>query len=421
MNQVVHRRVARLMSKNSHTHSSSPQITRSNQQVEQQDTITSYQAYVLVVSQLIGVGMLSFQRAVAEVAGAAGIWITVLCGVISAIGIYFFTKLCQRFPKKTLVQFIPEILKTKRMKWIGTGITGVILIGFGFYFIFIVGLSARNFSEATKSIMLIRTPIEAVIISLLLVTTLASYTKPVILGMLNEILFPFLLIPFLMHFYVVYQRGELVNLLPLFDISWQGVIYAIPKVMIVFAGFSIILLLAGYYQQPEKALTSHLSAIGTVTVLAVFSIVAQFSVLGTDEIVKDFWNTIDFFKEAQSELLILERTDAFMIALWVVAVFTTITITQSVLVRLISEAFHIKEKDTKYIAWLLFPLIYGIAMYPENIAILQEYLNNLVVYGYFSSGAVVLILLLIAVLRKKGKTKKKGESEHASQSQSTSS
>lgn len=81
--------------------------------------ITSYQAFTLLYSTIFGAGVLSLPRSVGESAGNDMIWVILLSGVVVAILVYLITRLCQRFPGMTLVQFAPYILGSRKRKWVG--------------------------------------------------------------------------------------------------------------------------------------------------------------------------------------------------------------------------------------------------------------------------------------------------------------
>lgn len=398
--------------------SSNSSQSAESKKVDHKGSLTSYQVFVLVVLTVIGAPLLTYPRFVAKEAGNDGVWLNIVAGLLLSLVVYLISKLCQRFAGQTFAQFIPDLFGAGRMKWFGKGIASLILILFAMYWITQIAFQTRLFSEATSTSLLPNTPIEATILTLLLASTFASYSRPAVIGMLNEILFPLILVPFVLQLYVFFQRGEIIHLLPLFQSDWKNISKGLVISSLGFTGFEVLLLIMGYSQKIEKAAKVNTGAMLTTVLLLSSTVVAQYAVFGSEELSKSLWSALDFYKEGSSELLVLERIEAFVLGIWVATVFTTVTNLQFVLVRTICETFHVKEEQTKYIAWVLLPFFYGIAMIPENINELFELYAEFSRYGLMISITIPILLLLLAMVRRKRSSwkeedEKGGENQHA--------
>ncbi|TCP69769.1 GerAB/ArcD/ProY family transporter [Baia soyae] len=395
--------------------SQSPQ-SASSKKVDHRGSLSSYQIYVLIILSIIGAPLLNFPRFVAAEAGADGVWLSVISGLLVTGFVYMVSKLCQRFTGQTFVQFIPEIFETKRMKWIGKGIASLIIICFALYWMNQISFQVRLFSEATNTTLLPKTPIEVTILTLLLASTFASYSRPAVIGMLNEFLFPIILLPFLLQLYVVFKKGEWVHLFPLLQSDWRGLGKGILSNGLGFSGFEVLFLVMGYSQKVEHSAKVSAKAILTTTVLLSSTIIAQYLVFGVDALSKNLWSALDFYKEVRPELLVIERIEAFVLGIWVVIAFIAITNLQFVLVRTICEAFRVKEEQTKYVAWALLPFFYGGAMVSENISDFFTKFQEYSYIGFVFSIVVPIVLFLLAIIRRKKipskKKDQKGEENH---------
>ncbi|MCL5038707.1 MAG: spore germination protein, partial [Firmicutes bacterium] len=73
-------------------------------------TITPWQLISLIFGATVGVGILTLPREVDRIAGTAG-WLSTLLGGAIALGAaWVMTFLIGRYPGRTYVEFIPEIL-----------------------------------------------------------------------------------------------------------------------------------------------------------------------------------------------------------------------------------------------------------------------------------------------------------------------
>ncbi|MDQ0418630.1 spore germination protein (amino acid permease) [Croceifilum oryzae] len=398
--------------------SSQPSQSASSKKVDHRGSLSSYQIYVLVVLSIIGAPLLNFPRFVATEAGADGVWLSVISGLLVTGFVFMVSKLCQRFTGQTFVQFIPEIFETKRMKWFGKGIASLIIIGFALYWMNQISFQVRLFSEATNTTLLPKTPIEVTIITLLLASTLASYSRPAVIGMLNELLFPIILIPFALQLYVVFKKGDWVHIFPLFQSDWKGLCKGILSNGLGFSGFEVLFLIMGYSQKVDHSSKVNTRAMLTAAILLSSTVIAQYFVFGVNALSKNLWSALDFYKEVRPELLVIERIEAFVLGIWVVIAFIAITNLQFVLVRTICEAFHVKEEQTKYVAWSLFPFFYGGAMVSENISDFFAKFQEHSYVGFIFSIVIPILLFLLAIIRRKRSSPKKkdqkgGENHHA--------
>ncbi|HQA48858.1 MAG TPA: GerAB/ArcD/ProY family transporter, partial [Bacillota bacterium] len=119
-----------------------------------QEKITSNQLMAIMLSTIIGIGILTLPRTVTEAAGPDG-WMLVLAGgVVAIILSVVISRLGLMFPGKTVVEYSGDII-TKPL--------GIIFsLGFFTYYVLFCAFEARVFAEVTKQFLLDRTPAEAI-------------------------------------------------------------------------------------------------------------------------------------------------------------------------------------------------------------------------------------------------------------------
>ena len=86
-----------------------------------QHSITSFQAFTMVLMTVVGMNVLMFPRSMGEIAGRDGIWVMLILVAIVAIILYFMTLLGQWFPRDSYVEYTEKILGSNRYKWVGKG------------------------------------------------------------------------------------------------------------------------------------------------------------------------------------------------------------------------------------------------------------------------------------------------------------
>jgi spore germination protein len=373
--------------------------------------VSPYQAFAFVHLSIIGVGVLTLPRDVAEKVGPDGIWVILLSGLFSIVILFFITRLTQRFPHKTFVQFVPEILGTEKYPWMGRLLIIPILLLFTVVFLFATAAAARIFGQAVVEEMLPNTPISFVLLSLIIITVIPASASPGTVARLNELLFPLSFIPLLVMIVVLIQRGEIINLLPLFQSDWLTLLSSIFVTTFAFSGYQIVIFLAGYYQKPQKSLLPHTIGLVSIMIWYLIAFVSALSVFGQDEIQNIKWPVIEMVRESRVSLFLFERLEPFLLSVWAITVFISMSNIFFTIVGTIAQFFGIDDRQKRKIAWMLVPLIYGLALYPKDLIHLFEWTGYIGWVITVSSAVIPPILLIIAWIRKK-----KGEASDATSS-----
>ncbi|TCS93077.1 GerAB/ArcD/ProY family transporter [Hazenella coriacea] len=380
------------------------------------NTITPYQSFALIVSTIYGIGILTLPRTLAKSVGNDAVWVLLIAGILVWVLIYLNTRLIQRFPKQTIVQFVPRILGSKRKKWIGLGLASPIFLVLAVAWMSGVSLETRMFAEAMNTGVLQRTPLEVIIGVLLLTATIAAGAKPSVIARFNELLLPLSFIPFLLIFFAVFQRGEMTNLLPLFhQISWSTLWKSVLTAAYTFVGYEVILIFSAFYRKPDQALKYHSTALGVVLFIYWGFLVAALGIFTSNEVQHILWPGLEVVRVIESPTLIIEGLESGVLSLWVITVFTAIVNIYVALVQLIIQLFKIPDRHTWKVVGGLGVIAFLLAKWPENIQMLLLLTHW---YGFFSliiTFLIPILLLGISIIRKL-----KGGSEHGSQASSSS-
>ncbi|MBH8598119.1 MULTISPECIES: endospore germination permease [unclassified Thermoactinomyces] len=365
-------------------------------------SITVYQAFTIVVSTIYGVGVLSLPRDVAEVSGNDMSWIIIVSGIFVGIIIALLTALCMRFPGQTIVQFAPEILGSRRSHWLGRFLTIIVLLIIALYLVSGISMSVRIFGEAMVNAVLVNTPIEAVILVLLISVAIAAGSEFGIVAKYNELLMLLNFLPLVIEIFAFIQRGESTNLLPLLQMNTSQLPKAMLSGAFAYSGYSVLLMFSGFYKQPMKAWKAHLFAIGTIIVLYWIKCVGTLSIFGKDELVRVMYPVLETGKVIRLHAMLFERLESAILSIWLVLVFTSVLNLYACTVQMVIEFFRLKGRYRRWIAFAFAPVLYVMAMAPENMGEVGKYAERVGIFGFLTDCLPILLLVIAILRRKKG-------------------
>ncbi|MBA4494766.1 endospore germination permease [Paenactinomyces guangxiensis] len=366
------------------------------------ETISSYQAFALIHSTMFGgVGILTLPRDVSEAAGENGIYTVLISGLIIIGVTYIISRLISRFPRETLVQFVPEILGSSKKSKLGQVLSIPFVLVPALLWLISICSVARLFAEALHTAALTQTPIEVIILSLVAVSAIAAGANPVVVARLNELFFPLKFFTVFFLITALLTRGEVTNLLPLFQVDWKSVLHAVIVSAFAYSGYETIFIFGGYYQKPKQTFTVLSLAVASITIVYWLSFIAVNSVFGVEEVKRLTWPGIELIKVIENPGIVLERMESATLSIWAASVFVAMTNLFTALVQVFKHFFAMKEKTTRRIPWLFLPVTYVIAMYPDSVQDVFRYTGWVGLFGFATSLLIPGILLLIAVIRKK--------------------
>ena len=122
------------------------------------ESLTTYQAAVLVSNFILGVGILTVPRTATEKVKTPDIWLSVIIGgLIAMLAGVIIVKLSQQFPEKTFYEYSEHIVG----KWLGC-MLNLLVIG---YFVATSSHMVRALAEVTTLFLLEGTPHWAIIMA----------------------------------------------------------------------------------------------------------------------------------------------------------------------------------------------------------------------------------------------------------------
>lgn len=353
--------------------------------------ITVIQAAAILVSTIIGVGVLALPLFAVRAADSGAPLVTFLAMMVAFVGLVFITALGMRFPNKTLIQYSEDIIG-KWFAWLGS----VIII---IFFAVLTSLAAREFGEVVVTSVLKTTPVEVTVIVMLLLAAISTRNDITTFAYIHHFYFPLLLFPALLIVALSLKNGDVINLQPVWGNEPKGMLKGVLTIAALFQGSFIMTAVIPSMRRPERAMKA--SALGMLIAggLYVIIVIATVSVFGAEEIKQLLWPTLELAKATSLPANILERLDAAFLAVWVTAVFTTLFSSYFLTIQAISHLFRLH--DHKVFSFFILPFVFVTAMLPQNIVQMYGIIENVGRIGLCMTIGYPGMLLLISIIRKK--------------------
>ncbi len=351
--------------------------------------ITRIQTAAILVSTIIGVGVLHLPLVAVEAGQTSAPVVTFLASCLALAAVWISTKLGMRFPRKTFVQY-SEVIVGKWLSWFGSGL----IIAF---FAVLTALTSREFGAVVVTSVLRATPLEVTVLVMLLLAVISARLDSRSFAYIHLFYLPFMMIPVIFIVLLSLQHAYPLFLFPIFDTSAPHMLGGIFTIAALFQGSFVITTVIPEMRHPHKAMLPALMGVGIAGLLYVFVVIAVLAVFGHGETEKLLWPTLELAKATAIPTNFLERLDAMFIAVWVTAVFTTLLSSYYVTVHEMSKLFRLQ--DHRMLTLFLLPFVFTIAMLPSNVLNLYDIIVKVGLFGLLLTIVYPGLLLIVSIVR----------------------
>ncbi|QYR24147.1 spore germination protein [Paenibacillus sp. sptzw28] len=352
--------------------------------------ITAIQTAAILISTIIGVGVLAHPRLAVLAADTGAPIVTVLGALLGIAGLSLVTILGVRFPQKSIAQYSEMILG----KWISHLASFCIIL----FFAELTALASREFGEVVVTSVLKQTPIEVTVIVMLLLAAMIARKDIRTFAYVHLFYLPFIILPGLVIVTLSLKNARVLNLLPVWGAGPDGVFSGILTIATLFQGSFIMTLVIPFMRQPRKAYISAFWGWLIAGGFYVLIVIATVAVFGTEEIKLMLWPTLELAKATSLPANILERLDAAFLAVWVTAVFTTLFSSYYLTMKTMTQLLHLR--DHQMFSYFILPFIFLLAMLPQSVLQLYEIIEIVGRIGLIITIGYPSLLLAIALIRK---------------------
>lgn len=362
--------------------------------------ITPGQGLCLSASTLMGVGVLVLPRTSTKGADQYG-WIAVLIAMLIAVfAVIMINSLSARFPEKTLVEMCRELLGSKKNRWVGKILAVPVVLSYTTYWLLFTAFVARMFGEVVVTAVLVKTPIEVIIGTMLFLCLFLSYYDSEVVARVNQVLLFIIVVPVLFISLSAYQGAKMENLMPILPrTQLTGILIATIPVLESFVGMEVMLMFNRNVKHSKVMHRFQIYGVLLPGIIYLLIVIAGTMSFGYEELALQTWPTLELVKSINVPGLILERLEAVFLSVWVAAVFTTCGNWYYCAIWSFRQLFGIRKKR-----WL--PLVFYVGCYliaikmAQNIFDLFWYFEKIGYLGLLISVVFPSLLLMLAMIRK---------------------
>ncbi|NLV75672.1 MAG: endospore germination permease [Tissierellia bacterium] len=345
----------------------------------QRNKISNRQIKALIITIVVGIGILSLPSDVAMIMENDG-WIGILIGGLITIPfIIMIDKLFKLQPGKNFFQLGKEILNPIVFQ--------VFLIIEVLYIILLLSYANRVFVDVMKAYLLETTPTEIILMTMLIAISYIARSPIEVIARMAVIIYPIIIIFIIFLILINIPNMDITNIYPMFQVGYKEILKGIIASLFSYSGYEFMLLVLPQAEDNKKTLNYSLN--GMFVVIAIYLIVffISLSQYGIHQLKREIWPTIAIVKEVDLPGYFLENLDGIVMAVWVMVIYGTIGPYLYSAGTILSHIFQTKVHDIFILP--LLPIIYIIALLPRNLVETEEYLGKTV--SYFSIVAIFII------------------------------
>lgn len=317
--------------------------------------ISGTEITILTASTLIGVGIVTLPSVLAGAAGPNA-WISVLIGwIIATVGAVAITKVMRRFPRQNLITVLERMWGKVAARSVGSV--------FAVYLLIALSTTVRQASDDIKTALLPRTPLEIIILSLLIVAVYVAREGIEPISRMLTLLFPLAFVPVLIAA-VATKQSRLDNLLPVMADGIGPVFKGALLAIFSFVGFEGLFIWMASLKNPEEATRAAVKGVGLAGLVYTFFVVVSLTVFTPHQLThlvvpfRDITDAIDL------PLILFERLDVITFSVWITVLFTTLLVLIHLTSRFLQVTLGFRTHTPLVLP--LIPIIYILALLPRN-------------------------------------------------------
>lgn len=348
--------------------------------------VSHFLVFYLIHSLQFGIGVLGYQRIIAEKAGRDS-WISViLSGFLVHISLWMIYRIL-RGSNGNIVSVHKDIFG----KWIG----GVLSVLLAVYFSMLAITVVRTYIEIVEVWMF---PDINVWLFSFILFVLVFYIISGGFRVVTGICFFGVLLPIylLLTFLFPLQFSDIRNLLPIFNHSIKDIALSTKDMSLTILGFEALLIYYPFIKNREKSKKwAHFAAAFTTLIYTYINIITIIY-FSEEQLAKNVWATLTIWKII--ELPFVERFEYIGIANWIIIILPNICLALWCASRCLKDTFRINQKYSLFFLLIIIYLIVNFLETREQVSLMNDITGQVGFYMMFVY--IPFIFLLNTVIRK---------------------
>ncbi|NHW37437.1 GerAB/ArcD/ProY family transporter [Paenibacillus aceris] len=284
-------------------------------------------------------------------------WLSTVCATGIGVFIAFVcSRLSQLYPGQTLIDFCKSLF--------GRYIGYLVIFVYFILWYSVLAIILRQYSEFIAATILPRTPIIVSILGMLLVAVYVTFSGIEVIARCCEILGPITLLGIAIPLLLSLKNIHVSNLLPIYVDAGAMTILKGALPTSTFLGDCILLLVVmGFIAKPKTGMKPALlgvAAAGLLTSVSTFLIVSVFGYRSASGQTYPYFNLIRYI----SYFNFFQNLDSFVIAIWIISVFTKVSLYFFVCTYGTAQCFGLQK--WRRMIWFVAPMVVLLALIPRD-------------------------------------------------------
>ncbi|WP_134685557.1 GerAB/ArcD/ProY family transporter [Brevibacillus migulae] len=351
---------------------------------KESNMLPTYLVWVLICSNQIGVGILGFQRIIAEKAGHDA-WISVIvAGIMAHFTMLIIVKTLKRYPSADLYGIHIDVL--------GKRLGKLVSLFFILYCIATAMMILRNYIEVIQTWVFPEIPtglFAAVFLFLALYTMLGGIR--VIAG--YTFLTVIVVIWLLLDLYYPLQIAEWNHLLPVMEADISKIWGGAMSMSLTIIGFEIIYVLYPYIKEKKSVGASAQFGLFLTNLIYLVLMVVALVFFSEGQLAKTIWATLNLKKMVY--LPFLERFEFVAIPLWLFVIMPNIMLYSWAAVRGLKRNFNWSQRKFSYVVIILMFISSLFLITRQQIETLNDIIGRVGLIGSFAYPFILYLLVVI--------------------------
>ncbi|MCL6639280.1 MAG: spore germination protein [Firmicutes bacterium] len=282
-----------------------------------EEKISSKQLHLMLVMTVLGTSIMALPTGVTVLAKQDAWLPLALAGLVNGYTAAVITALGRRFPGRTFIQYLEDILGRSGGKLLA-------LIYIVLFFIRTTSVIVREYGEFLTTTVMPDTPISVFMIVVVLIAGYAVYNGVEVIGRTAEIFVPFVILPFLLLIPMVAHQIRAERLLPVFASGFWPVVKG--SLLPIGLGGEIFLagMLLPFLNRPGEGRRAALAAVAVIYLLLIATTILTIAVFGAAESGAYRYPAFNLARVAR--LGPLDRLDPVAVAIWVAGGFVKVSV-----------------------------------------------------------------------------------------------
>lgn len=359
------------------------------------ESITNRQIAFMLFGAIIGYGVINMPNDAAAEAGT-GAWISIVFATaIVVLFTYFIIYIGYNNENQTLFEYSQKLMG----KAVGKLITIIYII----YFLLVLSVLVRAYSEVITTIFFQKTPIWVISLFFLLVVGYALTKNLNTIARITEIYIIFVIIGYVFIHILMATQGKVVNIRPILGTeNITTYAKASLKRLLPFLGSEIMMFIPIDKKSNKGVIKYPILSILFIGLLIIFIVESTISVVGVEDIVYYNASVFKVLKGIDIPYLeILRRPDGIYIMFWTLNIFCSLCIWSYGAVSLSKKFF--KKIPLNIIILSALAVAFILSQFPQNPNELKKMFSLVGYMGIFTLIIAPTILFIMTKVKKNDK------------------